>query len=122
MSTPKLTAKLVQQIFTECQKNATLQNSILVKGTKIGETRFNPDIVNRRKNIIKSLISQLEYVNIPLSFANLLITKDGTFWTAFHNDMDKLVSLGIAAGILEHYPLQGRYQQYFIAKSFQNHL
>lgn len=124
MGKPKLTAELVQKIFNEC-KTEENKNSIFVSGSKTGKIKFDPIILNKRKNIISLLISQLRDVNKKLSFLNLFITNKDIFWTGFRNDMEKLVLLGIAIGKLEYYlptyETPKHIPYYVVAKNIQNH-
>jgi len=103
----KLTTDNVTKIFMEClftdnetQDTALISRALVVEGVnlKIG---FHPGrIKQNRENIISMLNCLPNSFKAEggggMSFLNMMEDENGEQWTGLHQEMDKLVTLGLA--------------------------
>lgn len=97
-------ARLVYDTITDClysdSKDAT--NAVLVDGP-IHNFGFNPERLESKRDIVQMLISELpENLKERAHFLELYKNKNGETWTEKDMDVESLVVLGIALGLLEY--------------------
>lgn len=110
----ELTEENVQNIFNECFVNeidVKMQKVIRVSGISITRFSFNPELINKNKFVIKQMLLQLptkyfkffmdkgeEGITGGDAFLGIKTREDGVTWTELQSEIEKLVTLGIAAG------------------------
>jgi len=99
----ELTAQNVEDVLKDSlySNYEDASNMIVVEGV-ISKYGFKPEGIERNRNKINELLSQLpatfnEETGGGWSFLNACVTKDGEQWGQ-HRDIDNLLCLGIAAG------------------------
>lgn len=103
----KLSAENVNNVFTNClfteeetQDVALISRALVVEGVylKVG---YHPNRIQQNRENIISMLNCLPNSFKPeggggMSFLNMMEDKDGEQWTGLHQEMDKLVTLGLA--------------------------
>lgn len=100
----ELTAENVESIHKECLRNGE-SDYIIVYGIQNSYV-YCKSSIDHRKDDIKKLLMQLPENFMKSkgggwSFLNMCMTKDNRQWTGLHTTIEKLVCLGLVAGLCE---------------------
>lgn len=96
-------AKRVDEIFYDCflpvnDKSEAKENSTFVEGITI-DVFFDNEKLDKNKNELNNIINNLNptFKN-GWTFLNLCLDKENNQWTGLHEEMQKLMLLGMAIG------------------------
>lgn len=76
-------------------------NNIIAEG-RLGDYAYNPVLIDANRDKLYSFIEELDVDRDNLRFFDLLLKKDGSSWTEFHQKLDFMASMLKAANILEY--------------------
>jgi hypothetical protein len=76
-------------------------NNIIAEG-RLGDYAYNPVLIDANRDKLYSFIEELDVDKNNLRFFDLLRKKDGSLWTEFHQKLDFMASMLMAANILEY--------------------
>ena len=101
----KLTAENVERVHNECAPTVK-EKFVCVNGIK-NNYIYDKDKIEMNKPAIKSMLSELPETfrkskGGGWSFLNMCMTKADVQWTGLHVTMEKLMLLGMAAGLVEY--------------------
>jgi len=103
----KLTVENVNSVFTNClftedetQDTVLISRALVVEGVHL-KVGYHPNRIQQNRENIISMLNCLPDSFKPeggggMSFLNMMEDKDGEQWTGLHQEMDKLVTLGLA--------------------------
>lgn len=101
-----LTPTKVTETFKKCmfQDEEIIDNKptkeYTVASGVMATTVFNTRRINEQKPLINELLNQIKDIEYGVHFTNLCITKDDQLWTGDHAMMDQLMTLGLAAELI----------------------
>ena len=100
----KLTSKNVDMVMTDCLAEDLPEDQRQIVEGIINNYAFDPAKIEKNKENIQSMLAELpdqfkQTGGGGWSFLNLCMTKDDVQWTGQHWQQEKLVCLGIAAGL-----------------------
>lgn len=103
----KLSAENVNNVFANClfteeetQDVALISRALVVEGVHL-KVGYHPNRIQQNRENIISMLNCLPNSFKPeggggMSFLNMMEDKDDKQWTGLHQEMDKLVTLGLA--------------------------